>query len=446
MPEKTQMINTITVTMWTKRFKILLLAMLPAGTGLSAQPGSPQTGRILILGATAHLGTGAVIEKSAIGFTDGRIDFAGTASRVNASDYDRVINAEGKHVYPGFIAANTTLGLGEISAVRATNDYREVGEYNPNVRSIIAYNAESLIIPTTVANGVLLAQITPRGGVFSGTSSVVQLDAWNWEDAIVRKDDGVHLNWPETTTKTGWYASFGKLETSKPAYETIAELETFFKDARAYCKQIDKKTTNLRLQAMCGVLNGKQTLYIHTDRVRDIASAIQFAKAQGVARIVIVGGSEAWMIPEVFIDNEIPVMLSRIHALPELPGDDIEQPYKAAAQLHEAGVSFCLQNDGAFDRIQLRNIPFNAGTAVAHGLPYEKAVQTLTLDVAEVLGIDDRYGSLAVGKSATLFISEGDALDMRSNDVSTVFIDGREVRLENHQEQLYRLYRGKYSE
>ncbi len=440
------MTNTITATMWTKRFKIFILLLSSTGTVLFAQPGRIQSERILILGATAHLGTGVAIEKSAIGFTDGKIDFAGTASRVNAEEYDRVINAEGKHIYPGFIAANTTLGLGEIAAVRATIDFREVGKYNPNVRSIIAYNAESFIIPTAVANGVLLAQITPRGGVLSGTSSVVQLDAWNWEDAVVRKDDGVHLNWPETTSKTGWYADFGKLENSKNAAETIDELKSFFTDARAYCNQVNRASVNLRLQSMCGVLSGKQTLYIHTNRVKDIASAIQFAKSQGVSKIAIVGGTESWMIPEMFTENDVPVMISRVHSLPELPGDDIEQPYQLAAQLHETGVEFCLQNSGAFERIQLRNLPFGAGTAVAHGLPYEKAVQAVTLDVAKILGIDQLYGSLAVGKSATLFISEGDALDVIGNAVTTVFIDGREINLDNHQKQLFRLYRGKYSE
>lgn len=428
-----------------KKYKILLIFLLTAGSGLTAQPGGPQTERILIVGATAHLGTGTAIENSAIGFVDGNIDFVGTANRVDQNDYDQIIEAGGKHVYPGFIAANTALGLSEISAIRASNDYAEVGRYNPNVRSIIAYNAESLVTPTTITNGILLAQITPRGGILSGTSSVVQLDAWNWEDAVVRLDDGVHLNWPEMTTKSGWYADFGKLENSEPAKEIIDELDLLFRDARAFCEQEGDREMNLRLQSLCGVLNGKQTLYIHADWVKDISAAIQFGKSHGVPNMVIVGGADARLIPEIFKENKVPVMLSRVHSLPKLPGDDVEQPYKNPGILDEQGVKFCIQNSGHFELMQLRNFPFSAGTAVAHGLPYERAVQVITLDAATILGIDKKYGSLSVGKSATLFISEGDALDVLGNDVTRVFIDGRAVNLENHQEQLFKRYRDKYS-
>lgn len=432
--------------MWMKRYSLALLIGLIFGQQATAQPGHAQDGSILITGATAHLGTGTAIERSAIGFSNGVINYVGTPDRVNQKQYDRIINAEGQHVYPGFIAANTTLGLAEIDQARPTRDYAEVGAFNPNVRSIIAYDAESMITPTTVTNGVLLAQIVPRSGVLSGTSSVVQLDAWNWEDAVVRMDDGVHLNWPRMTDKSGWYADFGELKTSENAERVIKTLEKFFRDAAAYCASGDKPAVNLRLQAMCGVLNGEQSLYIHANRVQDIAAAIHFGKDHQIEDLVIVGGADAWMIPEIFVENKVSLMLSRPHSLPDLPGDPIELPYEMPRIMSENKVPFCLQNYGRFERMQLRNFPFNAGTAVAHGLPYEHAVEAITLSVAAILGVDGHYGSLEPGKSATLFISSGDALEMRTNEVTHAFIDGRSVNLVNRQEKLYHQYRKKYSE
>lgn len=432
--------------MWTKKFKLLFLLGLFSGGVLTAQPGAPQKERILIVGATAHLGTGAVIENSAVGFSNGVIDFVGTSTRAERSNYDRVIEADDHHLYPGFIVANTTLGLSEIDAVRATRDYSEVGGFNPNVRALIAYNAESVVTPTTVSNGVLLAQITPRSGVVSGTSSVVQLDAWNWEDAVVRADDGIHLNWPSMTTKKGWYADPGKLEANNDAEKTIEQIEEFFVDAKSYCSVAIHQVINLRLAAMCGVFAGKKTLYIHANRVKDIAAAIHFSKKHEIPNTVIVGGEDAWLIPEMFTENKVGLMLSRVHSLPALPGDDIELPYKLPAILDDKGVPFGLQNSGPHERMHLRNFPFCLGTAVAHGMAYERAVMSATLGMARILGIDKRYGSIEQGKSATLFISKGDALDMVGNQVSHAFIDGRSVQLENRQYELFQRYKNRYNE
>lgn len=172
-------------------------------------PALPQSQPIVLRGGTAHIGNGQVIENSIIRFENGKITFVGTSGEFIPDDNTKIIDAAGKHIYPGLIAANTTIGLSEIEAVRATLDFNETGELNPNVRSIIAYNTDSKIIPTIRSNGVLLAQITPRGGRISGTSSIVELDAWNWEDAAYKTDIGIHLNWPSKFSQTGWWAEPG---------------------------------------------------------------------------------------------------------------------------------------------------------------------------------------------------------------------------------------------
>jgi len=436
--------NTIAM-MLMKKFSLLSVAFAITLASVQAQPADAQKERILILDVHAHLGTGVSIEHAAVGFSNGKIDFVGTASQVNRAQYDRVIEAGGQHLYPGFINVNSTLGLLEIDAIRATNDMAEVGSFNPNVRSIIAYNAESTIIPTATFNGVLLAQITPRGGIISGTSSVVQLDAWNWEDALIREDDGIHLNWPALTEKSGWYLAPGELKASEGGQKTITELEQFFKDAKNYCAQTATAAINLRLKAMCELFNGSKTLYIHANRAREIASAIQFAKKHGVQKMVIVGGYEALMVADMLKENKVPLILKRIYELPVIEDEAIEQPYQLPALLHAKGIKFCFDNDGAHERMMVRNIPFYAGTAVAYGLPYEQAVRALSLDAAEIIGIDKLYGSIETGKSATIFLSKGDALDVIGNQLLAAFIDGREINLKNRQQELFERYREKYS-
>ena len=412
-------------------------------------PGSAQTERILVLGGTAHLGTGEVLENAAIGFADGYIDYVGAARDVDPKRYGRVVDAAGKHVYPGFIAPNSTLGLMEVAAVRASRDYAEVGTFKPNVRSVIAYNASSDITPTVRTNGVLMGQITPRGGVIGGSSSVVQFDAWNWEDAVVRADDGIHLYWPSTHHKH-FEDGRAQLRKRKTYDQKLHEIRDFFTRARAYAEGTPTKR-DLRMEAMRGLFvngnrktSGAATLFVHADDAKQIAEVIRFKRAEDLERVVLVGGVDSWMLADPLRENDIAVMLQRTHSVPRFAEDDIDLPYKLPKLLEDEGVEYCLQGEGRMPEMNTRNLPFFAGTAVAHGLEYEQAVRALTLSTARILGIDDACGSLEPGKDATLFISAGDALDMMGNDVEFAWIQGRDVVLDNKQIQLYQKYKAKY--
>lgn len=402
-------------------------------------PASSQTKSILLMNGYAHLGNGNVIENSAIGFKDGKLTLVADARviRIDPKEFDTIINIQGKHVYPGIIAPNSTLGLIEIDAVRASDDQNETGSFTPHVRSIIAYNAESKIITTVRSNGVLMAQITPRGNVVSGTSSIVQFDAWNWEDAAYKKDDGIHVNWNRMLNP--WTG-----KANEKYSENINELKTFFADALAYSKVTDYPEKNLRFESMRGLFNDTQTLYIHTNYVKEITEAVYFAKAYNIKKVVIVGGYDAWMVADMLKDNNVAVMLKRVHDLPISEDDDVYLPYKLPKKLFDAGVLFCLENSGDMEAMNTRNLPFLAGTTVAYGLTKEQALQIITLNTAKILGIDSTCGSLEPGKNATLFISTGDALDMKTNNVEQAFIQGRGIDLDNHQKKLYRKYSDKY--
>ncbi len=410
--------------------------VLPAAAQ-SPVPAPAQSQPIAIVGATAHLGTGRAMENSLIAFEQGKITVVAPFAGQDLSRY-KVIQAQGKHVYPGFIAPHTNLGLLEIGQVPATQDDSETGDINPNVRALIAYNTDSQVIPTVRGMGVLLAQTTPAGGVLSGLSSIVQLDAWNWEDAAYLADDGVHVRFPNRQRFS--FATFSQED--NPQYDQqLAALRQFLSEAKSYCgNSSPAKEANLKLGAVCGLFNGSKRFFVHANSAQDITQAILMAKENGF-KLVIVGGQDAWMMTEQLKANNVAVILGSTQNLPGRPDDDVDLPFKAPRLLQEAGVTYCLGHEGYW---QNRNLAFQAGQAVGFGLAYEQAVAAITLNTAKILGIADRAGSLETGKDAILFVSEGDALDSRSAVVSHAFIQGREIDLDNKQKELYRKFREKY--
>ncbi len=400
-------------------------------------PAPVQTGAITIEGATAHIGNGQVIQNAVITFQNGKITNIGTAS---GNSSGTVINATGKHVYPGFIATNTTLGLVEVGAVRPSNDDDEIGEMIPHVRALIAYNAESKVVESMRPNGVLMAQTRPLGGRISGTSSVVQFDAWNWEDAAYRADDGVWLNWPSSVTRGRWWLGEEPgFKPNKNYVKDIEEVNTFIVNATAYAK--GNTDQNLAFEAMKGVINGSQNLYVAANGEREIRDILNFKRAMNIKNLVLVGGYEAPKAAKEIAAASIAVIIQRVQELPNTSDDDYDYNYKFAIDLVNAGVTVALGYDGEY--WQVRNLPFYAGQITGQGMSDEEALKLITSNPAKILGIESTAGTLEVGKDATLFISDGNALDMRTNNISKAFIQGRDISLESHQTKLYKRYNTK---
>ncbi len=418
-------------------------------TFLFTSTANAQTKSILLMNGIAHLGNDSVIQNSYIGIKNGKIIEVLDASKTKAElgNYDEKIDASGKNIYPGIISPNSTLGLIEMESVRATSDFKEVGSTLPNVRSLIAYNTDSKLIPTIRTNGILLAQITPRGGMISGTSSIVVLDGWNWEDAAYKIDDGLHLNWPKMQIhkyldEDNIYP--GPYEKNKDYPKQTNELKKLFADAKSYSETEEIEEKNLRFEAMKGLFNGTKTLFIHADNVKEIIEAVNFSKQYGIKKVSIVGGKDSWMVTDMLRENNISVIVGRVHSLPEHPEDDVDLPYKLPYLLQKEGVLFCLDNSGDMEAMETRNLPFMAGTASAYGLTKEQALKAITLNTAKILGVDKTTGSIELGKDATLFISTGDVLDMRTNNVEHAFIKGISIDLNNDQKVLYEKYKKKY--
>ena len=428
-------------------YKLLLLFCASVQINAQQIPAPKQTKSVLILNATAHLGNGQVIQNSAIGFKDGKLTLVADAStiRLAAGAYDTTIDATGKHVYPGFIAPNSTLGLVEIDAVKSSDDEEEIGTFNPNVRSIIAYNSESKVVETVRPNGVLMAQVTPRGGRISGTSSVVQLDAWSWKDAILKENDGIHLNFPSGFKRSGSWFEPGVIEANKDYTKQVEEINAFLINAKAY-NQTAPKERNIVLEATKGLFDGTQTLYVHADEEKQIVDAIQLAADHQIKKIVIVGGFEAYKSADVLKKYNVGVLLRRVHDMPTSDDEDVNLPYKMAKILTDKDIVVGLENSGDHERMSVRNLPFLAGTCAAFGLDKEVALQLITSNTAKLLGIDGSCGTLETGKDATLFISEGDALDMRTNKLTTAFIQGRTINLDTFQTKLNDKFKAKYGQ
>jgi imidazolonepropionase-like amidohydrolase len=418
-------------------------------TNVSAQetmlPALPQKETIALTNATIHVGNGQVINNGTVIFKNGKItEVSANASAAGA----KVIDCKGKHIYPGLILTASQLGLIEVNSNRATIDATEIGEMNPSIRSLVAYNTDSKVINTLRTNGILLANVIPDGGIISGSSSVVQLDAWNWEDAAYKADVAIHFRMPSLLNRQrgarGGGAQPGQQVAADPVkrgLEQIENVKVFFREAKAYLAEAKHENTNLKFEAVRNLFDKKQKLFVHCNIVKEMLLAVDIAKEFGFD-VVLVGAVDSWQIADILKQHNIAVILGQLHNLPAMIDDDIDQPFKTPAMLQRAGVMFTINDDDANSRY--RNLPFNAGTASAYGLTKEEALSSITLNAATILGIADKTGTIETGKDANIVVSEGDILDMRTNIITNAFIQGRQVDLNNKQKQLAEKYEKKY--
>lgn len=407
-------------------------------------PAKKQEKPVFISNGLLHIGNGTVLNNASVEINDGKIVNVGMG--ITPSANAMVIDAKGKHIYPGLILANSNVGLVEVNSVRATSDAVEIGEFNTNIKSLVAYNTDSKVINTLKTNGVVLAHVVPQGGTISGSSSVVQLDAWNWEDAAYSKDNGIHLNMPALFNRPNPYSVFmgnnaPATDPIKKGLEELEKIKSFFKEAQAYLLQNNHEQTNLKFEAIRGLFEKKQKLFVHCDVVKEILAAIDFKKEFDFD-VVLVGASESFQVAELLKNNNISVILNQMHALPTLADDGVDLPYSLPALLQKAGVLFAINDEDGQHRG--KNLPFNAGTAAAYGLSKEEALSSITLNAAKILGIDDKAGSIEKGKDGNIVISEGDILDMKSSKIALVMIQGRMVSMDDKHKQLYERYLYKY--
>ena len=426
--------------------RLLISFLLTVSISANEQiPAPPQKNPILLKNGYIHTVSKGTIEGSIL-FEKGKI--TRIAKYITPPKDCEIIDLNGKHVYPGMIAAVSGLGLIEINAVAVTNDHSERGDFNPNVRTNVAFNPDSEIIPTTRSNGILIANIIPNSGLVSGQSSVMMLDGWTWESATLSSPSGLHIIWPNMNSIAKNDYEKNRLKTAK---EHLNNLENIIKDARAYARLRQTKSRSaenyhdedLRWESMIPYVNKKLPIYVHANEVKQIEAAISWSVRHSL-NIIIVGGKDAWRTTDLLIKNRIPVIYESVTSLPYRRFEDYDQAYKTPSILYEKGVQFCISQYGsAGSAYQARNLPYQASMAASYGLPKEAALRSITLSAAEILGIDKKVGSLETGKDATLFISNGDPLEIRTN-ILQAYIQGKKVDMGDRHKSLYSKYKEKY--
>jgi imidazolonepropionase-like amidohydrolase len=418
----------------------VILAAPVAAQNVLTFPAPAQEGPMVIYNVTVHPIVGEPIAQGRVRFVDGRIEAVG-GSEVSLEGAES-IDGEGLQLYPGFISANTTLGLVEVGAVRATVDLAETGAINPNIRAEVGINPDSELIPVARAGGVLSALVVPQAGqhgVIAGTSALVQLDGWTWDDMSLRAPVAMHLYWPSVRLPP-WLPDAVRRQAEEAARAKRKALEQAIGDARTYAGAADAgalTAIDLRWEAMRPVLAGDLPLFVHADDVADILAALDFARKEAL-RMVLVGGQDAGRVVERLREQDVAVVVNGAHWLPRRRGDAVQTPFELLSVLHRAGVAFALASSGR-DSSNERNLPFDAATAVAYGLPREEALKAITLYPAQLLGAGDRLGSLEPGKDATFMLVEGDPLEIRSSVVAA-WIGGRQIDLANRHSRLYEKY------
>lgn len=419
----------------------------PAVMG-AAGPSVDATGSVALTGATVYPVSGPPIEDAVLFVQGDRIVGLGpTAETEPSTPPDEEIDVSGKHVYPAFVHPGSILGLVEIGSVAGTRDYREMTENNANLRAEVAFNADSMLLPVAASGGILTAHIVLRGGTFTGTSAVMRIDGWNWQDMTVEAPVAMHLDFPNMLPRRTWGGQQSEEEAKKEREEALELIDDTIAEARAYRKAVEaadrgevpRPPRNPRLEALIPVLGGELPLWIHADEKLEIDAALDWVEENGFENIVLVSGPDAAYVADRLAARDVPVLLNGVNRLPRRDWEPYDAAYTAAATLHEAGVRFAI-GDG-FEASDVRNLPFEAAMAAAHGLDEEAALKSVTLWSAELLGVDDRLGSLEAGKEATFIVTDGDPLEIRTQ-IEQAWVAGRPYDLRrDRQKRLYERYR-----
>lgn len=429
----------------------LLLSALTASASI-VTPAKRPAAPVLLKSGEVHTVSGGVLPKTDVLLQDGRIAQIGAGLAAPAGA--QVIDITGQRVYPGLIAANSTLGLEEIGAVRVTVDAAEIGAINPNARTQVAVNPDSELIPVTRANGVLTALAAPVGqsgeqgppGLITGTSTLLRLDGWTWEDMTLRPAVGLHVVWPAPAGRRP-----AGDDSEKKRFETqMKALNTALASARAYGvakaaaagKPIE---TDLRWEAMQPALRREMPVFVQADDVKQINAALDWARDEKL-NLILVGGRDAWRVADRLKAADVPVIVGGDFELPARRDDGYDDVYANAGKLHAAGVRFCMANSSgeAGGASNARNLPYEAGMAAAFGLPADEALKAITLYPAQILGVEKELGSIEPGKRATLIVTDGDILEIPTQ-VKLAFIDGAQIDLRSRHTELYEKYRRRYA-
>ena len=397
--------------------------------------------RTLFTNAVVHTVSGPTHSPGFVLIDGDTIKAVGPAKEQPAAGEAQLINLKGQHLFPGLIAPTTALGLMEIPAVRATVDTSEVGTYTPEVKSWLAVNPDSELIPVARANGITHFVPTPQGGTVTGQSGLMATVGWGYENMLHHSSVALHLFWPPMNINPG--ADDAKKQ-AKNRDKRLKEIDDFFEEARAYARSQSAPGHKgvPAWDAMLPWVRGEKPMIIHANSRVQIESAVKWATKRGW-KSIIAGARDAWQIAELLAKHNVPVIFEHTFTLPTRDFDRYDAQFRAAGVLHKAGVKVVFSEGLArFAASNARNLPYSAAQSAAHGLPRAEALRGITLHTAEILGVAKRLGSIEAGKEATFFTANGDILEIRTQ-VKQMWIAGEKVSLDNRHNRLYKKYRSR---
>lgn len=429
----------------TSTFRLLLLVSFVGASAVTvaAPIASPRSGTFLLRGATVHVGDGTVLAQASVLLRDGRV-VSVTPGLGEAPADAEIIDCQGKHVAPGFIAADTTLGLVEIGAVRATRDEREVGDINPHVTSWAAFNPDSELLGVALANGVLAAIVAPRGGLVPGRSAVFLLSGWTRDDMVIEAPAALHVDWPSARIDRRADAKKPVAEQERERAERLAKLDDLLarakadRAARAGGMPATERAEDLRLHALEPFLDRSRPVMVHADEVKQIREALAWARRHDL-RMILAGARDAWRVKDEIAEASVPVIIGDVRSLPSQDHDPYDAPFAQPGLLVKAGVKIAFT---VLDATNVRNLPDEAAMGIPYGLSPQDALRAITSWPAEMYGISDRVGTLREGLMANVVVWSGAPLEITSR-VERVFVRGEEIALEDRHSRLYRKYRAR---
>ena len=411
-------------------------------TLVSLRAAGPDT--ILLRGATVHPVSGPEIADGAVLVRDGKI--AEVGARIAVPKGARVIELKGLHLYPGMIDSATEIGLSEIGAVREMNDVADIGLFKPQLRAATAVNPASEHIAVTRANGITAVITSPGGGIVAGQSVLMHLSGWTMKDMAIRAPAAMRVEFPHIQTPNRFAEAAGRpsayAEAKKRYEQQLRELNDFMESAERYRQAKAAASagleTDLKMEAMIPVLDGKVPMLIRAEKEKAIKEAIAFADKYKV-HMILEQGAEAWKVAGELKAHNIPVVLPPTLRLPDDEDDPYDKPFSIPGELSKAGVKIAFATYGPGAGGNPRNLPYEAAAAVGFGLPYEEALKAVTLYPAEIWGVGDELGSIEKGKWADLIVTDGDPLETRTQ-IKQMFIKGAPVDLDNKHLRLYEKY------
>ena len=390
----------------------------------------PRGGKFLLENATIVTVTKGTIQNGSVLISDGKIEAIG--ANVSASDAT-VINCSGLYIYPGMIDAGNRLGLVEVNSVAETQDFAEIGDLSPHMQALTAVNPNSVAIPVTRVSGVTTSLALPSGGIFPGTAALINLNGYTSEH-MYAGFKGVVMNFP-SSARRGSYDRRTEEEIKKEIEKSLKQIEDIWQKAVVY-QQLQAADAELdyypEMKQMAKVVAGELPLLIEVNAAADIEETIKWIETKKV-KAILTGVSEGWRVADKIAKANIPVITGPVLSLPTRQSDRYDAAYTNPAKMLEAGVKVAIRTN---DAENVRNLPFNAGFAAAYGMGKEEALKAVTIVPAEILGVADRLGSIEEGKNATLFISDGDPFETRTQ-IMHVFIDGYQIPMTNRHIQLY---------